>query len=94
MPTRLIKLTAEQDSFVTDCVKSGHYASANEVLCAALRLQEQQEREYAERMDLLRMAIDEGLANGAKDGGLFERLRDAIGRPSAQSAEQGQASAG
>jgi putative addiction module CopG family antidote len=94
VPTRLIKLTAEQDRFVASCVDSGHYASASEVMCAALRLQEQQEREYAERMDLLRTAIEEGLAKGSEDAGLFERLRDAIGRPSTQGAEQRQASAG
>ncbi len=94
MPTRLIKFTAEQDRFVASCVSSGHYASASEVMSAALRLQEQHEHEYAERMDLLRTAIEEGLAKGSEDAGLFERLRDAIGRPAAQSAEQRQASAG
>lgn len=92
MPTRLIKLTAEHDRFLNSCVKSGHYSSANEVLCAALRLQEQQEREYAERMDLLRAAIEDGLAKGPEDAGLFERLRDSIGGPTAERAEQRQAS--
>ncbi len=90
----MIKLSAEQDLFVTSCVKSGHYASANEVMCAALRLQEQQERQYTEQMDLLRTAIDEGLAKGTEDAGLFERLRAAIAKPAAGGAEQHQASAG
>jgi antitoxin ParD1/3/4 len=93
MPSRLINLTAEQDRFLTSCVASGHYSSTSEVMCAALRLQEQEEQEYAERMDLLRTAIDEGLASGPKDTGLFVRLRDAIGRSTAASAEQRQVNA-
>jgi putative addiction module CopG family antidote len=94
MPSRLIDLTAEQDRFLTSCVASGHYSSPSEVMCAALRLQEQQEQEYAERMDLLRAAIDEGLASEAGDAGLFVRLRDAIGRPTAREGRAAQANAG
>jgi len=93
VPTRTIDLTTEQDSFLNSCVKSGRYGSSSEVMCAALRLQEQQECEYTERMDLLRMAVEQELANGAEDTGMFARLREAIGRPNGDSAGQHQAGA-
>jgi len=79
MATYSIDLTMEQELFVNSCVDSGHYATTNEVILAALRLQEQQEREYTERMDVLRAAVEQELANGSQEV-LFERLRDAISR--------------
>lgn len=78
MATRMIDLSAEQEHFVNSCVKSGHFATASDVMSAALRLQEQQEREYNERMELLRTAVEQELASGAQDAALFERLRAAI----------------
>ena len=78
MATHRIDLSAEQEHFVNSCVNSGHFATAGDVMTAALRLQEQQEREYNERMDLLRTAVEQELAIGAEDAALFERLRAAI----------------
>ena len=74
MPTRNVNLTEELDRFVGAKVESGLYANASEVLRAALRLLEQQEREYDEKMAVLRAAIEEGLASGIAEPGVFERL--------------------
>jgi len=78
MATHTIDLSAEQEHFVNSCVNSGHFASASDVMSAALRLQEQQEREYTERMELLRAAVEQELASGPPDMALFERLQAAI----------------
>jgi antitoxin ParD1/3/4 len=68
MPTRNVSLTRELDQFVTTKVKAGLYANASEVMRTALRILEQQEREYEARLAALRVAIDEGDAcNPAED---------------------------
>jgi len=60
MPTRNVSLTKELDQFVTAKVKTGLYANASEVMRTALRVLEQQEREYEAKLIALRAAIDEG----------------------------------
>jgi Arc/MetJ-type ribon-helix-helix transcriptional regulator len=40
----------------------------------ALRLLEKEEQEYEEKMAVLRAAIEEGLASGDAEPGVFERL--------------------
>jgi antitoxin ParD1/3/4 len=74
MPTRNVNLTEELDRFVASRVESGLYANASEVMRAALRLLEREEREYEEKMTALRAAIDEGLASGVAEPGVFDRL--------------------
>jgi len=74
MPTRNVSLTKELDQFVATKVKEGLYANASEVMRTALRLLEKEEREYEEKMAVLRAAIDEGLASGVAEPGVFERL--------------------
>jgi len=75
MPTRNVNLTDELDAFVNSRIKSGRYESASEVIRAALRTLERDEREYEEKMAALRRAIDEGLASGVATGDVFERVR-------------------
>ena len=75
MPTRNVNLTDELDRFVTSMVETGRYANASEVLRAALRVLEQQERQHEESMALLRQAIQEGLDSGIAEPGVFDRLR-------------------
>lgn len=75
VPTRNINLTPEIDEFVASKVDSGLYSNASEVMRAALRLLEQEEREQEERLQGLRAAIDKGIASGVADPGLFSRLR-------------------
>ena len=74
MPTRNVSLTKELDSFVAKKVEAGLFANASEVMRTALRLLEKEEREYEEKMTVLRAAIDEGLASGVADPGVFDRL--------------------
>lgn len=71
MPTRNVNLTKELDRFVARSVKRGRYANASEVMRSALRLLEQDEREFESRMKALRKAIDEGDASGSVDGEQF-----------------------
>jgi Arc/MetJ-type ribon-helix-helix transcriptional regulator len=40
----------------------------------ALRLLEKEEREYEQKLAALRAAIDEGLASGIAEPGVFDRL--------------------
>ena len=74
MPTRNVSLTKELDQFIAAKVEAGRYANASEVMRTALRLLEREEREFEEKLAALRKAIDEGLASGDADPGVFERL--------------------
>jgi antitoxin ParD1/3/4 len=74
MPTRNVSLTKELDQFIIAKVEAGLYANASEVMRTALRLLEKEEREYEEKLAALRAAIDEGLASGVAEPGVFERL--------------------
>jgi Arc/MetJ-type ribon-helix-helix transcriptional regulator len=46
---------------------------------AALRLLERDEREYQEKMAVLRAAIDKGIASGVAEPGVFSRVREKYG---------------
>jgi len=74
MPTRNVSLTKELDQFIASKVEAGLYANASEVMRAALRLLEREEREYEEKLPALRAAIDEGLNSGDAEEGVFGRL--------------------
>jgi antitoxin ParD1/3/4 len=74
MPTRNVSLPEKLDQFITAKVASGDYANASEVMRTALRLLEKEEREYEEKMAVLRAAIEEGIASGDAEPGVFERL--------------------
>jgi antitoxin ParD1/3/4 len=86
MPTRNVSLTKELDQFVATKVKEGLYANASEVMRTALRLLEKEEREYEQKMAVLRAAIAEGLASGVAESGVFERLDDYIAELAAEEA--------
>jgi antitoxin ParD1/3/4 len=74
MPKRNVILTDELDHFVASRVESGRYADANEVVRSALRLLEREEREYEERLAVLRAAIEKGDASGDAKKDVFDRL--------------------
>jgi antitoxin ParD1/3/4 len=74
MPTRNVNLPDKLDQFITAKVASGDYANASEVMRAALRLMEQEEREYEEKMAILRAAIAEGDASPDAEGDVFESI--------------------
>jgi antitoxin ParD1/3/4 len=82
MPTRNVNLPDKLDQFITAKVASGDYANASEVMRAALRLMERDEREYEEKLAALRVAIAEGDASPDAEGDdLFEEIREKYGLP-------------
>jgi antitoxin ParD1/3/4 len=75
MPTRNVNLTPELDGFIAAKVDAGLYANASEVMRAALRLLERDEREQEGRLAVLRAAIDKGVASRVAKPGVFARVR-------------------
>ena len=63
MPTRNVVLTDHQASLVEELVTSGRYQNASEVLREGLRLVEQREAEDAYRLEVLRAAVQTGIAD-------------------------------
>ena len=81
MPTHTVNLPPELDSFIASRVETGLYSNASEVMRAALRLLERDEREHDEKMAGLRAAIDSGFASGVAEPGTFSRIRAKHGLP-------------
>ena len=84
MPTRNVNLTDELDRFVLEKVNSGRYENASEVVRAALRNLDREEREYEAKLEALRTAIDQGDASGIAKGNAFSRVRATLRLPSAK----------
>ncbi len=82
MPTRNVNLTDELDRFVLTKVESGRDENASEVIRAALRTLEREERRYAAKLAALRAAIDAGDASGVARGNVFVRVRKKLNLPS------------
>jgi len=78
MPTRNVNLTDELDRFVVAKVESGRYENASEVVRAALRTLEREERQYEAKLAALRTAIDEGDVSGVAKGDSFARVRQSL----------------
>jgi antitoxin ParD1/3/4 len=68
MPTRNVSLTNELDSYVEQCVQSGHYESASEVMRAAIRALKQSELEDLAKVEALKVALAEGMEGPYLDG--------------------------
>ena len=83
MPTRNVNLTDELDRYVLTKVKSGRFENASEVVRAALRCLERDEREYEAKLAALRTAIDEGDASGVAGHAVFARVRKKLNLPKA-----------
>ena len=78
MPTRNVNLTQELDRFVLARVESGRFENASEVVRAALRTLEREERLYEAKLEALRAAIEEGDASGIAEGDVFLQVREAL----------------
>jgi antitoxin ParD1/3/4 len=81
MPTRNVSLTAELDRFVASKIEAGRYENASEVVRAALRTLDREEREFEVKLTALRTAIDEGDASGIAKGNSFARIRKSLKLP-------------
>jgi antitoxin ParD1/3/4 len=81
MPTRTVNLTDELDTFVSEKIESGRYENASEVVRAALRTLEREEKEFEAKLVALRAAIDEGDASGVAEGDSFGRVRHKLQLP-------------
>lgn len=81
MPTRNVNLTDELDRFVAAKIENGRYDNASEVVRAALRTLEREEREYEAKLSLLQRAIDEGDASGIAKGNVVARVRKSLNLP-------------
>jgi antitoxin ParD1/3/4 len=75
MPTRNVNLTPELDTFILSRVDSGRFENASEVVRAALRTLEREERLHEAKLAALRAAIDEGEASGVVEGDVFAQVR-------------------
>jgi antitoxin ParD1/3/4 len=81
MPTRNVNLTDELDRLVRSKVESGRFENASEVVRAALRSLDRDERQYEVKLAKLRAMIDEGDASGIAEGDVFGRVRAKLGLP-------------
>jgi antitoxin ParD1/3/4 len=81
MSIRNVNLTDDLESLVMAKVESGRYRSAAEVIGAALRTLDREEREHDAKLAELRNAIDNGDASGVADGNSFDRVRQALNVP-------------
>jgi antitoxin ParD1/3/4 len=81
MPTRNINLTPELDSFIAAKIENGRYENASEVVRAALRGLEREEKEYDAKFEALLKAIDEGEASGIAEGDVFADVRRELNLP-------------
>ena len=61
MPTRNVSLTAEQDAFVEEVVRSGDYQNASEAIRDTLRVLRQRRREDALKLKVLRTELKVGV---------------------------------
>ena len=75
MPTRNVNLTDELDRFVLSKVEAGRYENASEVVRAALRSLDREERTYEAKLQALRSAVDAGDASEVARGDVFARVR-------------------
>ena len=81
IPTRNVNLTVQQDRFIASRIEEGRYGNASEVVRAALRTLDREEREFELKLAALRTAIDEGDASGIVKGNAFARIRKSLKLP-------------
>jgi antitoxin ParD1/3/4 len=75
MPTRNIRLTAEQDASVQEVVEAGEYQNASEAIRDALRALQQRRREDSLRLKALRAQAKAG--TDALERGEFAEIHEA-----------------
>jgi antitoxin ParD1/3/4 len=73
-----VNLTQELDCFVLSRVESGRFENASEVVRAALRTLERDERIFEAKLAALRAAIDDGDRSGIVEGDVFQQVRETL----------------
>ena len=88
MATRNIVLTNHQEQFLGILIKDGRYQNASEVLREGLRLVEEKELQYQQKLLTLRDAVTEGLqdieAGRTSRLGVGEEITDYLSRRAAE----------
>ena len=79
MPTRNVNLTPALDRFVTSTIRQGRYENASEVVRAALRSLQHEEKMQKAQLAALRAAIAEGDSSGLVTGDVFAQIRSELG---------------
>jgi len=76
-----VSLTPEMEKFIENCVKSGRYVSASEVVREAMRLLQDQEKLREIRLEELDRELQKGL-DASEAGDVYEDLTvdDIMGR--------------
>lgn len=59
-----LSLTPHLEAFIRQALASGRFQSASEVIHTALRVFEEQEKQRAVTLELLRQAVQEGIDSG------------------------------
>jgi antitoxin ParD1/3/4 len=75
MPTRNVNLTAEQDAFVEEAVRTGKYQNASEAVRDAVRGWQERLKADELKLDVLRAQIKVGIE--ALDRGAFTEVDEA-----------------
>lgn len=75
MPTRNVNLTAEQDAFVEEAVRTGKYQNASEAVRDALRGLQFRHQQDELKLAALRGHVEAGVA--ALERGMFTEVEDA-----------------
>lgn len=75
MSTRSVRLTQEQDAFISEVVKSGEYRSASETVREAINALQRQRADDAEKSDQLRAELKAGI--DALDAGNYDEVEAA-----------------
>jgi antitoxin ParD1/3/4 len=75
MPTRNVNLTAEQDAFVEEAVRTGRYQNASEAVRDAVRALQLRHRQDELKLAALRAQVEAGVA--ALERGEFTEVDDA-----------------
>ena len=90
MPTRNINLTAEQDAFIDDVVRTGQYQNASEAMRDAVRGLQMRLKTDDLKLEILRAQVKAGLdalergAYTEVDDADLDAALDALVAPSAQ----------
>ena len=74
MPSRNVDLTPDLDDFVLTMVEGGRYSNASEMVQAALRVLNREERTHEAKRIQLQPAVDDGDASPIAEVDVFRKL--------------------